>query len=97
MKRSAASAIRWIGGGAALAVTAYASYVAVSWCSYGHTRSVDQANSSDAQLDRLMPIYDIVEHHRTQIAAPAELTFSVARSLHLRRSRLISVILKPGN
>jgi hypothetical protein len=94
MKRGVASLIRWMGRGAALAVTTYASYVVIAWCRYGRPRSVDHAQRSDVYLYRLMPIYDIVERHRTQIAAPAELTFSVARSLHLRRSRLINVIFK---
>lgn len=94
MKRKLASTIRWTGGCAAFAITAYASYVCVAWCRYGRARSADQDESRDEHLDLYIPVYDIVEHHQVRVDAPAEATFAAACSLHLLRSPLIAAIFK---
>jgi hypothetical protein len=77
-----------------LAVATYASYVGLAWCRYGQTNRTANDESGDADLDRLIPVYDVVERLQVHVAAPAELTFSVACNLRLLRSGLIRAIFR---
>jgi len=50
--------------------------------------------NDDLLLDRFMPQYEIREHHRILVAAPAEVTYAAARALDLQRSRAIRGIFR---
>ena len=70
-------ALTWTGGALGVAAGAYAGYVALTWLRYGHAASAT-ADSVDPLLDRFMPVYDVVERHHIDVAAPAQITFAAA-------------------
>ena len=81
-----------IGAGAATAALLGLGYVGVTWWSYG--KQTSRNGPRDPLLDRFMPTYEVREHHETEVAAPAEVTYAVARELNLRRSALVQVIFR---
>ncbi len=58
----------------------------------GTTRTGRKA--PDALLDRYMPVADVDERHETQIEAPADVTWDVARHLDFGQSRLVRAIFR---
>jgi hypothetical protein len=48
----------------------------------------------DSLLDRFMPVYEVAERHRIDVAAPADLTFSTACDMDLQQSRIIRAIFR---
>jgi hypothetical protein len=48
----------------------------------------------DSLLDQFMPTYEVVERHRVHVAAPADITFSVACEHDLQHSVIIRGIFK---
>jgi hypothetical protein len=94
MKSRVQSGVRWVGAGIALGAAAYASYVGVTWCRYGHAKGPADGKDKDTQLDQFIPIYEVVERHSISVAAPAETTFSVACEMNLEQSAIIRAIFK---
>ena len=80
---------RVIGAGAGAAALLGLGYIGVTWARYG---KVSQNGRRDPLLDRFMPTYEIREVHETKVAAPAEVTYSVARELDLQRSGIVRAI-----
>lgn len=80
---------RLLGAGAGAAVLGWLGYVGVTWIRYGR---VYTNGRRDPLLDRFLPTYEIREHHETEVAAPAEVTYAIARQLDLQRSGLIRAI-----
>lgn len=78
---------------AALATASYAAYVAVTWARFGRVAPLP-ADERDVLLDRFMPIWDIREHHRIRVAAPAARTAAVARTLALMDFPLVRGLVK---
>lgn len=56
--------------------------------------SGDQHLAADALLDRVMPVYDVVEHHSIRVLAPYTDVFRTACELDLKRSRAIRAIFR---
>jgi hypothetical protein len=94
MRRIALSPIRLLAGGSVIAATVYACYVGIAWWRYGHPNPTSRDGSDDVHLEDLIAVYDVVERFQVRVAAPAELTFSVACNLNLLRSDLIRAIFK---
>src|SRR6266702_4991657 len=94
MRRICTLPIRCLAVVGLLAVAAYASYVGLAWCRYGQTNRTANDGSGDTHLESLIPVYDVVERLQVHVAAPAELTFSVACNLRLLRSGLIRAIFR---
>ena len=90
---STAGAWKWIAGGLALAAGAYAGYVGIAWLRFRHPANSSE-DDADPYLDQFMPVYDIVERHHIDIAAPAEVTFAAACETDPRRSPAVRAILK---
>jgi len=63
-------------------VSAYLTYAGVTWLRYGLPRQAPDGQRDDL-LDRFMPVYDVVERQHIAVAAPASVTFDVARTLSL--------------
>jgi hypothetical protein len=80
---------------ALLAVTgaAYVAYVATAWLRYGDPPAA-RDEEADALLDLFMPVYDVVERHRIDVAAPSHMTYDALVTLNLNDSRLIRAIFK---
>jgi hypothetical protein len=78
---------------AGLAAGAYGAWVAVAWLRYGRPAAAapDQA---DAMLDRVMPVYDVVERHHVRVAAPAAVTFAAASEMTLMQSWPVRLIFR---
>src|SRR4051812_894671 len=76
-----------------LAAGAYAGYVGAAWLRYGQTAPPD-ARDTDALLDRMMPLYDVVERHHIEVAAPADVTFAAACELDLMSTSVSRAIFK---
>lgn len=88
--RSGAAAVA---AGAGLAAAAYGACAAVNWYRYGSpSRGSDR--DRDDLLDRFMPVYDVVERHRIDVAAPADVTLLAACEQDLLRLPLIRTIFK---
>jgi hypothetical protein len=77
-----------------LGVAAYATYGSVTWLRYGHVRQSSLSEDADPLLDRYMPTYEVVERHRTRVAAPAEITLAAACEMDLQQSRIIHAIFR---
>jgi hypothetical protein len=79
--------------GIGAAAAAYASYAGVTWLRYGRP-SRAMPEEQDGLLDRLMPVYDIVERHHIGVDAPAETTFAAACEVDLLQSPIVRAIFK---
>ena len=84
---------KWSSAGVGLGMATYGAYAATAWLCYGH---VDRhtRDDSDAELDRFMPRYDIVERHHIGVEAPAALTFASACELDILRAPIVRAIFK---
>jgi hypothetical protein len=82
---------RMIASGAAAALLAVVGHGAAAWYRYGR---VKVGAGNDELLDRFMPSYEVRECHQVRVAAPADVTFAVARELGLSRSPLVRVIFR---
>ena len=85
--------VRGSAAAAGLAAAAYGAWVVVAWLRYGRPAAAapDQA---DAMLDRVMPVYDVVERHYVRVAAPAPVTFAAASEMTLMQSRPVRLIFR---
>jgi hypothetical protein len=81
-----------IGAGAATAALIGSGYVGLNWLRYGKTSSHD--GRADPLLDHFVPEYEVREFHRTQVAARADITYSVASEIDMHFSGLIRAILR---
>ena len=88
--RSGATALA---AGAGLAAAAYGACAAVNWYRYG-SPSRGNDHDRDDLLDRFIPVYDVVERHQLEIAAPADVTLLAACEQDLLRLPLIRTIFK---
>jgi hypothetical protein len=87
------TAVRWLAFAGSAAAGAYASYVGVTWCRYGHVQR-PSGGEPDQLLDRFMPFYEVVERHHVRVAAPAAITLDVARTMELFQSPPVRAIFK---
>jgi hypothetical protein len=87
------SAVRWLALAGSAAAGAYASYVGVTWCRYGHLQR-RAGDEPDPLLDRFMPVYEVVERHHTRVGAPAEVTLDVAKTMDLFQLPFVRAIFK---
>jgi hypothetical protein len=85
--------VKGIAAGLGFAVVSYAAYAGVTWLRYGRPARATPGQD-DALLDRFMPVYEIVERHRIDVAAPAEMTFAAAKQQDLSRSVVVRAIFK---
>jgi hypothetical protein len=85
---------RWLAAGIGLAAGAYATYVGVMWCRYGHVRRPVDPEERDELLDRFMPSYEVAERHCVRVAAPAAITLAAAREADLFDTPLVRAIFK---
>jgi hypothetical protein len=83
-----------VAAGAALAALGYAAFAGSAWTHYGHATRARGKDDQDPALDRFMPLYDVVERHQIRVAAPAAVTFGVARDLDLSDSCLVQAIFR---
>jgi hypothetical protein len=60
---------------------------------YGKAKPVS-GDDVDGVLDRFMPKYDVVDRHKIEAAAPAEVTLSSAMEMELERCALVRGIFK---
>lgn len=77
--------------GASAGFAGWLTYAAASWIAFGKA-GVDRR--SDSLADPFMPVYDVVERHEVQVAAPAGITFEAARNLRLGQSPTIRAIFR---
>jgi hypothetical protein len=75
-----------MGAGAGAVALLGLGYAGVTWYRYG---KVTRGGPRDPLVDRFIPKYEVREVHQTRVAAPAEVTFTVARDLDLRRSTIV--------
>jgi hypothetical protein len=86
-------ALKWAAGALGIAAGAYAGYVGVTWLRYGHP-APSRADDADSLLDRLMPLYDVVERHRVRVAAPADISCAAAGEQDLMALPVVRAIFK---
>jgi hypothetical protein len=92
-KKLARKAARWSAASVGIGVAAYAAYAGTTWLRYGHVEA-STGVESDSLLDRFMPTYEIVERHRTYVAAPAAVTLAAASEMDLQQLRIVRYIFK---
>jgi hypothetical protein len=83
-----------VAAGAALAALGYAAFAGSAWTRYGHATRACRKEEDDPVLDGFMPLYDVVERHHVHVAAPAEVTFGVARDMDLSASRVVQAMFR---
>ena len=87
------TAFKWAAGALAFAATACAGYAGVTWLRYGHpARARDE--ETDPLLDRFIPVYDVVDRHHIEVAAPADVVYSVACEQNLMELPIVRAIFK---
>jgi len=84
---------RWTAAGLGLAAGAYAVYAGVTWSRYGRP-SRPAPEEGDALLDQFMPVYDVVERHHIDLAAPAAVTLAVAREVDLFDNAVVRAVIR---
>jgi hypothetical protein len=94
LNRYLRSAARWSAAGAGLAAAAYAGYAGITWYRYGHAAHLARPGDEDPLLDRFIPVYEVVERHQVNVAAPAEITLAAACDMDLQQSAIIRAIFK---
>jgi hypothetical protein len=82
---------RALAGGLAVAAGAYALYAGVTWFRYGRVPEPNPDERDDL-LDRFMPVYDVVERHHIQVAAPAAVTLEAGKAQELFDSTIVRAI-----
>jgi hypothetical protein len=92
-KRVAVPALGGIAALAGVAAIAYAAYVGAAWLRYGRLPAPAPKNT-DSLLDQFMPKYEVLEGHRVDVAAPADVTYAALMDLDLEDSRVIRAIFK---
>ena len=88
-----ASTLKLVTGTLGAAAAVYAGYAATTWLRYGNTRPAD-GDAADRVLDRMMPLYDIVERHHIDVAAPADVTFATACEQDLMALPIVRAIFR---
>jgi hypothetical protein len=94
VRRVLTRAARWCAAGAGAGAGCYATYVGVTWLRYGRPRPPSVPEENDALLDRFMPAYEVVERHRTHVAAPAEITLAAACNVDLGASSIVHALFR---
>jgi hypothetical protein len=84
---------RWLGAGLGLAALGYGAMASIAWLRYGRP-APPSADNADAQLDRFMPAYDVVERHRVRVSAPPDVTMAAALDTELEQSVIIRGIIR---
>ena len=85
--------MKWTLGALGLATGAYATSVGVTWLRYGQP-TPPHPDDFDTLLDRFMPVYDVVERHHIDVAAPADTTFAVACDQDVMALPIVRAIFK---
>lgn len=80
--------------GTCVGLGAYAAYAATTYARYGHPQSTPDTEPPDAELDRLMPRYDVVERHHIEVHAPAPVTLAAAREMDMRATPVARAIFR---
>jgi hypothetical protein len=74
-------AARWLATGTIIAAASWVAYSVIVWIGYGRAKRPARPDEGNPSLDRLMPVYEVVERRHTRVAAPAEITFAAATSV----------------
>lgn len=80
-----------LGAGAAAAGLLSLGFVGLNWARYGRPTG---NRRPDPLLDHFIPAYEVREYHQTEVAAPAEVAFAVARELDMQSSGVIRAIFR---
>ena len=78
-----------LAAGAGLAALGYAALAGSAYTRFGHATRTREKDEEDPALDRFMALYDVVERHHIHVAAPAAVTFGVARDIDLSGSCVV--------
>ncbi len=92
--RTLKGAARLVGTGAGVALAGYALYAGHAFLRYGRILIPPEGGSTDPIMDRFMPIYDVVERHHIEVAAPAEVTLAAAKEQELTQVPLVRAVFK---
>jgi hypothetical protein len=76
--------------GLAVLTLPYLGYVATTWRRYG--RPAGRGEGDHSPLDPFLGEPEVAERHEIKVAAPAEVTFAVARELDIQRSPLVRAL-----
>jgi hypothetical protein len=80
---------------AGVAIGAYAARVCWTWMRYGHGAKLAKNDAwRDALLDSFMPVYEVVERHAIDVAAPAAVLLGTARDQDLLKSWVVRAVFK---
>jgi len=85
--------LRWLTAGAVVAAAAYGAFAIVTWRGFGNPPH-PKPEEHDEDLDRFMPVYDVVERHHIRVNASADTTFVAACDMDLMRSSLSRAIFR---
>lgn len=83
---------RIVGAGVASVALGWMGYAAREWLRYGRRNQV--TDSDDPLLESFIPVFEVRERCTTRVAAPAAVTYAVARDMNLLRSPVVHGILR---
>jgi hypothetical protein len=83
-----------LAGAAALGLSAYASYAAITWLRYDKHKRRPSPSNTDALLDRFMPTYEVADRHSIRVSTSAETTFAAAADCDLGQSAIVRAVFK---
>ena len=84
---------QWLLAAAAIPAVAYGGLALHAYWRYGSPRK-PRADETSHALDELMPVYDVVERHETQVNAPADVTLAAAMQIELFASPLVRCVFR---
>jgi hypothetical protein len=89
MGRAFRKTVGVVGAGAGAVALLGVGYAGFTWYRYG---KVSSGGPKDPLVDRFIPKYEVREVHQTRVAAPADVTFGVARDIDLQQSTIVRAI-----
>jgi hypothetical protein len=87
------SLAKWLLTGIGAGTAAYATYAGVTWCRYGNRKQRDE-EAPDRLLDTFMGNYEVVERHKVDVRAPAEVALAAAAEMELGSCAVVRGIFK---
>ncbi len=87
------STTKWAGATVGIGAVSYAAFAGMAWLRYGKPKRAP-AKDVDPVLDLFMPHYEVADHHKIRIDAPAEVALSAASEMDLESCAVVRAIFK---
>jgi hypothetical protein len=93
LKPIARATAKWSAAAIVLAAAGYGTYAGLAWLGYRKPKRAT-GDDIDELLDAFLPEYDVMDRHNVGVAAPAEVSLSVATEMDLEGCAVVRGIFK---